>query len=462
MRVDSLTIENFHCFRYAVFEFAAQTTIFIGENGTGKSSLLKALCNSLSFIFTKSSSSWGFSSLSNEISDLSVANINVSEIFRNGSIADFVSILCSATMQLEKDTSESFKWELRKNSTDKASLMPSLYKDGYLKFRSCLDKTDRYPLLAYYSDRYPHVNTNLGSSVKKMLDGDLSISRTWGYYHWNDFTSCTEIWQKRFIRVSNLLLNINRQLNETTDEGARQTLFAEKNELEDEMTYVTSYLKKFTDTDIKGLSDKRGSFKISSVSVDGVNEMYLKFLFADGVQRSWNELPAGLERLLSIVFDIAYRSYILNRGKATPEGIVIIDELDLHLHPILQQDVLLRLTTAFPNIQFIIATHSPLIITNLRQDKRNKVVRMDRNGQDYTNEDTGNLFIHDYSYTLSEIMLTPPRNATLQALKEKYIRLRLRGHDEKAVEVAEWLHSLIGDSAFEELKSEMESDIAKG
>lgn len=456
MIIKHLRIENFHCFKNTEFDFADQTTVFIGKNGTGKSSLIKSLCDALSFIFNKSNNSWGFSSLANEVTDLGVENINVREIYHNGRIADYVSLQGTAKMKSQEgknpdkniENTLKLEWDFRKNSYEKATLQSSLYKDAYIKFRTLLNKTDRYPLLVYYSDRYPHMNTNLGTNVKALLNEDNEIGRTWGYYHWNEFTSCTEIWQKRFIRISNLLISIERSLNETEDEEARATLLEQREKISREIEYVTGYLKTFTDNSTEGLSDRSADFKISSVSVDGVTDFYLKFTFSDGVQRAWYELPAGLERLFSIVFDMAYRSFILNQGRHVPGGIVLIDELDLHLHPSLQQDVLLRLTHTFPEVQFVIATHSPLIVTNLRQNANNKVFRMERKGNEYTHTATGNLFIHDYTYTLYEVMQTEPRNFLLNALSERYIRLKHRRKEESANEVLNQLRQLVGEEDF--------------
>lgn len=466
MKVKHLKIENFHCFKDEEFDFADQTTIFIGKNGTGKSSLIKALCDAISFIFNKNNNnSWGFSSLANEVTDLGVENINVREIYHNGKIADYVSLQGKVEMRSQtknnSDKTVLLEWDFRKNSYEKATLQNRLYKDAYIKFRTHIDEFDNYPLLVYYSDRYPHINTNLGSNVKALLNEDNYIGRTWGYYHWSEFTSCTEIWQKRFIRISNLLLRIERSLKDIVDDGARETLLKQKEQINEEVNYVTKYLKVFTDNDIEGLSDRSEDFKVSSISVDGATDFYLKFTFADGIQRNWYELPAGLERLFSIVFDMSYRSFILNKGMFEPEGIVLIDELDLHLHPSLQQDVLLRFTHTFPKVQFIIATHSPLIVTNLRQDNQNKVFKMERKGNKYSHSATGNLFIHDYNYTLYEVMQTEPRNFLLNFLSERYIRLRNREKYDKANEVLEQLKTLIGDNDFPKFQEQLESDIEK-
>lgn len=468
MRIEHLKIENFHCYREAEFDFASQTTVFIGKNGTGKSSMIKALCNALSFIFNKSNNSWGYSSLANEVSDLGVERINVREIYHNGKIADYVSIMGVASMSIAKEEKYRdaepliIKWDFRRNSYEKATIQSSLYKDAYIKFRNHIELTDQYPLLVYYSDRYPHINTSLGTNAKAMLNEDDEISRTWGYYHWNEFSSCTEIWQKRFIRISNQLISIDRSLNEAKDEGARGTLLKQKKNIVNEIEYVVGYLKSFTDNSIEGLSDRNGDFKISSISVDGVTDFYIKFTFADGIQRAWDELPAGLERLFSIVFDMAYRSYILNRGESMPKGLVLIDEVDLHLHPSLQQDVLLRLTKTFPEVQFIVTTHSPLVITNLRQNEENKVIRMERKGNEYSHSTIGNLFLHDYAYTLYEIMQTSPRNFILDSLSERYLRLKRREKERESEEVLNQLRKLVGEADFPTLYHQLESDLNKG
>lgn len=80
-------------------------------------------------------------------------------------------------------------------------------------------------------------------------------------------------------------------------------------------------------------------------------------------------LSAGYQSVLWMIMDIAYRLATLNPGKSDLtkcEGIVLIDEIDMHLHPKWQWNVLQTLESTFPNIQFIIATHSPIIISSCK------------------------------------------------------------------------------------------------
>ncbi|EGL2055532.1 AAA family ATPase [Escherichia coli] len=84
-----------------------------------------------------------------------------------------------------------------------------------------------------------------------------------------------------------------------------------------------------------------------------------------GMELSVNQLSNGEKCLLALVGDLARRLALVNPLSSNPllgEAIVLIDEIDLHLHPKWQRDVLKKLTETFPNCQFIVSTHSPQII----------------------------------------------------------------------------------------------------
>ena len=77
------------------------------------------------------------------------------------------------------------------------------------------------------------------------------------------------------------------------------------------------------------------------------------------------QLSAGYQSLVWMAFDIAYRMAVLNPDKkdaiAQTRGVVLIDEIDLHLHPRWQWNIVNALKLVFPNVQFIAATHSPIL-----------------------------------------------------------------------------------------------------
>ncbi len=83
-----------------------------------------------------------------------------------------------------------------------------------------------------------------------------------------------------------------------------------------------------------------------------------------------DQLSDGQRNMIAMVGDIAYRCVRLNPHLAAlapseTEGIVLIDEIDMHLHPQWQQLVAGSLHGAFPRIQFILTTHSPQVISTL-------------------------------------------------------------------------------------------------
>ena len=83
-----------------------------------------------------------------------------------------------------------------------------------------------------------------------------------------------------------------------------------------------------------------------------------------------SDLSAGYQSIIWMAFDIAVRMAILNPDKlehiAETSGVVLIDEIDMHLHPKWQWNVIGALRTIFPNVQFIAATHSPILFASAK------------------------------------------------------------------------------------------------
>lgn len=83
------------------------------------------------------------------------------------------------------------------------------------------------------------------------------------------------------------------------------------------------------------------------------------------------DLSAGYQSLIWMVFDIAYRMALLNPKKgmdiAKSCGVVLIDEIDMHLHPKWQWNIISALTQVFPNVQFIATTHAPILFASAKK-----------------------------------------------------------------------------------------------
>jgi predicted ATP-binding protein involved in virulence len=88
----------------------------------------------------------------------------------------------------------------------------------------------------------------------------------------------------------------------------------------------------------------------------------------NGKRLTVNQLSGGELILIAMIGDMARRMAIANPDSTKPlegAGIVLIDEIDLHLHPRWQRMIVPKLLEVFPNCQFIISTHSPHVITHI-------------------------------------------------------------------------------------------------
>ena len=131
--------------------------------------------------------------------------------------------------------------------------------------------------------------------------------------------------------------------------------------------------------------------------------------FEDGHDAPWSELSDGYQVFIALVADIARRAVMLNEfdgadAPARVEGVVLIDELDLHLHPRWQRVALPRLREAFPRLQLIISTHSPQVLSSAE----NRQVRRLDDGQIQDR----NVFVsgRDTNAILRDLMRTDARD----------------------------------------------------
>jgi len=140
--------------------------------------------------------------------------------------------------------------------------------------------------------------------------------------------------------------------------------------------------------------------------------------FEDGHVAPWSELSDGFHVFLGLVADIARRAFLLNesdgkRAAELIEGVVLIDEIDLHLHPRWQRVVLEGLRKAFPTVQLVVTTHSPQVLSSVE----NRQVRRLVNGR----LDEHAVFVEgrDSNAILRELMHTDDRDEEgVQALRK--------------------------------------------
>ena len=132
----------------------------------------------------------------------------------------------------------------------------------------------------------------------------------------------------------------------------------------------------------------------------------------EGVELSVSQLSDGERSLLSMVVDLTRRlvqaNPLMENPTAEAEAVVLIDELELHLHPKWQRQIVANLTKAFPKCQFIATTHSPQIIGELKPE-RIQIIKSD--GGVYS---PGHSYGVDSSRVLQEIMDTDSRTGDIE------------------------------------------------
>lgn len=142
-------------------------------------------------------------------------------------------------------------------------------------------------------------------------------------------------------------------------------------------------------------------------------------------------LSDGLRMMAEMVCEIAYRCVVLNAHHArdavrNSKGIVLIDEIDMHLHPTWQQNVVSDLKKAFPNIQFVVTTHSPFIVQSL---KSHELINLDR----WTDIDPDRLNVGDISTSI--MGLSDEFGSTSQMMHNDSLEyLKILESDEGAVD----------------------------
>ena len=155
------------------------------------------------------------------------------------------------------------------------------------------------------------------------------------------------------------------------------------------------------------------------------------------------QLSDGERGTLALVLDLTRRLSQANPGMADPaaeaEAVVMIDEIDLHLHPQWQRKIVQNLTEAFPKCQFIATTHSPQIIGEVEHGR----IQILTSKEVYSPTHS---FGMDSSRVLQEVMDSPPRSEDVQKLLTNLSKLIASEKYQAAQRLVERLSAEVGDN----------------
>ena len=434
MYLKKLNIRNFRCFGNYEIEFAPRVTVLFGKNGSGKTTLIHALHKALSFMMhsekikekdpkTKKSKVIGEQSLRGGNPYVGVEGFGkTGEAHYDGVKRADYAIEIKAEANLDKQTP--IEWAMNVFYIDNR-LRTSEYKNAFNQLYDWHIKTGERPLLAYYSDGYPHYSNVAKSKKENSKEAFLvkSFDESFGYTDWNTEMGCTNTWLVRLETQIRTMKYSKWQYDETDNEAVRKVAMDEIEVSGKEISYVTGILKRFSKDDAK--------YAIENIRISPYDAC-LEIVTVDGKNYSFRKLPAGYKRMFYITLDLAYRSFFLsNIATKNVGGVVIIDEIDLHLHPELEKVILRRFTETFPNLQFIISTHSPLVLTGLETvDKKNRILKMEANQS--SPEVMFDIYGLDLNSGMQEVMGINPNDDELNRWISRCAYMRSKGYQEQA------------------------------
>lgn len=396
MYLEKLKLHNFRCYEKLEIDFNRQLTVLVGKNGSGKTTVLEAIAIALGTWFV------GFNIVNAK--GINRRTDPLRKAYQIGATDDVqtqfpVEIEAWGKIEESKDQILHWKRELYTPTgtmTTKDAKEIVEYAAEYQKAIS-EGRTDIYlPMVAYYgTGRLWDYHRQKRNDVFKVS------SRTNGYIDCLDGTANVKLMMDWF-----QIMTINKY--------QRQEENLESNP---ELDTVYLAMEKCL-TNLSGYSDVKIRYNMGTQELD----VYYSEQDKQRMRIPLNQLSDGYKGMISLVADIAYRMATLNPQLGTEvlskgDGVVLIDEVDLHLHPAWQQKVIDNLMNIFPKVQFIVSTHAPAIISSVKTDKlrilSNKEVCMTAN----------QVYGKDVNSVMKEIMGVNDRPDQFVELFEKFYRL---------------------------------------
>lgn len=334
MKINNIRLRNYRCFEDITLSFHNNFNVIVGINGTGKTAILEALRIAIGSLFLS------VDKYKDKISNPTITQDDVRlknleqqfpvYINTQGEIDEFEvnnALFRTLTWERSLETKGGNTKHINAREMKKASsVMQSRIRD--------VDSMTNIPLVAYYS-------TERFKKEKKDVGVEADGSRLRGYYHALD-------------PLTNIKFFLDLWNTETLSDlqnGTRSLMIAAVAEA------VKSCINNCEDVkfDIKQ--------RELIMTMKDTNEKLPFHVLSDGVRS-----------MFAMVMEIAFRCYLLNphleeRAAKETSGVVLIDEIDLHLHPEWQKRVINDLRRTFPNIQFIVSTHAPLVIGSLNEGR---------------------------------------------------------------------------------------------
>lgn len=427
--MDRIIMHDFRCFKEMDVRFKSGVNLLIGDNASGKTSVLKACKYVLSAFFSGFSDentrwmSFEDEDFLEEVADgiviperPIVLEFSVDDIFHD---IEFYTHNVHPMLYLKKIKKKRFRM-LREGL------------DGYVRFGvemqthffSSENKRQvvALPLFASFSTDDIHSKRLLNESKFKAYNQKNSF----GYYECLEGNGFLRYWHKRMMVLSEAQRNM------------------------EELAIVRRAVSMTLGSEGCGI--------IRDVEIRPVQKK-VYYVLCDGREVDAEILPDGYRRIVNIVVDLAFRCALLNRSlfgeQACLEtrGTVIIDEIDMHLHPSLQAKILNSLHHGFPRLQFIVSSHAPMVMTGVENNDVNSVYRLKYEGGRYSIAEE-NTYGMDMS-TLGNVVLNiVPRDKDVEKQLERLFSLIDAEQVQDAKALLSQMRERFGDNLPELAKAE--------
>lgn len=319
MRIQRLTLQSFRGFEDAALDLDRPLTVLFGENGSGKSSVLAAAAMALSEVVdgdaTPDGDAWSHAPFDSDIRT-GADQCSVHGLFTNGGRTQKVEIL------------------------HRRGARPSNSRSA-----ETLALVGAAPVLMAFYDASRSVAP--AEDAFDALKAARESKQAWWLYPMYDALAPGHLGFKSLFQWFKVREDIENELK-----VSRQDLSLEDPQLGAIRRAVAGMLPGFS-----GLRIQRDPLHMVIRKGDEVLAL--------------DQLSDGEKLLLAVTADLARRLAITYANSADPlqgEGVVLIDEIELHLHPAWQRRVLGALRRTFPNCQFIATTHSPQILSEVPND----------------------------------------------------------------------------------------------
>lgn len=330
MRIEHITIDNFKKIEHMELRFQKGFNLIIGDNSTGKTSVLEAISVALG----------GFLAGIDNIQSVNFSNDEIRRVcstIGDGSYniryATPITVDCTAIID-----NTPFHFVRRKNSAKSSRTTVEPRDICKTATRMASDDSSVLPVISYQSA------ARMWSQKKNKWNDPFGddYSRVVGYTDCLDESSNTKMLTNWFRKMEQIIWQNNKTIGEY--ENAKRS--------------TAEFIKHMTGSgDARVYYDKRSEELMCMIDDE---RLPLRFF------------SAGYRSMIGMVLDIACRMSILNpelRETAyMTDGVVLIDEIDLHLHPKWQWNIISALEKTFPNVQFIATTHSPIILSSYKGD----------------------------------------------------------------------------------------------